>query len=217
VIKDVLGLLFKAKKHKLKSVMTGEGADDLFGSFPVMLDWKYSENELINFINTRIRDIDVMTQKIAKNIGIDISLPYYYKSLKDFVLSLPLKLRIKGKKGKKITKYLLRKTMKELLPKKIINRPQTMAFTGVPTLNYLEKKYNIFSRKELNQGRKKYNINFHSSFEYYNFKILNSAKKYNPKWTKNCCLYCGSELRTKTSVHCPTCGILQYKGEILPF
>ena len=209
--------LLKAKRYRLKSVMTGEGADDLFGSFPVMLKWKYSKNELIRFINIRLKDIDLMTQKIAKSVGINILLPYYYQPLVDFVLNLPLEIRTKNRAGKKITKYLLRKAMKGLLPNEIVNRPQTMAFTGVPTLNYLEQRYDIVNQKELNEAKKNYGINFQSSFEYCNFKILNNAKKYNPKWKENCCLYCGSELRAKNSVHCPTCGTLQYKGEILPF
>lgn len=210
--------ILEAKKQGLNSVMTGEGSDDLFGSFPVMLNWKYSKEELKKFIKTRIKDIDLMTKELGIAMGVNIFLPFYYPPLVNFVLNLPIELKIKKTNKGKITKYLLRETMKKLLPKEVIERPQTMAFTGVPTLLYLTKKYNIFSENEIKRARNKYGINFQSSFEYYNFKILNENKKYFPNWKNNfSCLYCGSKLRSKNSVYCKVCGSLQYKGKILPF
>jgi len=208
------GLSF-AKKIGLKKVLTGEGSDDLFGSFPVMQTWRYSEKELMKFIDTRMKDIDVMTDKISKGLGIKISLPFHDKDVKKISLGLPPGLRTKKFGNEKITKYPLRESFKEMLPEKIKNRPQTMAFTGASTFEYLMEK---FKGEDIKKFEKKYGITFKSSFECYLFKIINASNKYKPcKKGASICIYCGSKLRSADSVHCCTCGTLQYKGEILPF
>jgi asparagine synthetase B (glutamine-hydrolysing) len=202
----------------LNIIATGEGSDDLFGSFPVMVNWKYGDKELIKFINTRMKDIDLMTQKVAKNLSIKIILPFHNEGLKKFALNLPLNLRTqKGEDGEVTTKFILREAFKYNLPKEVIVRPQTMAFTGASTLDYLMNKYS--KEAILEDYKKKYGLRFTTSFECYLFEILNKTGKYHPINIKDkaACLYCRSKLRSNNSVHCSICGTLQYKKKILPF
>ncbi|HOK00819.1 MAG TPA: asparagine synthase C-terminal domain-containing protein [Candidatus Pacearchaeota archaeon] len=205
-----------AKKNDIATIATGEGSDDLFGSFPVMLNWKDDDDSLKEFINIRMKDINVMTEKIANYLGIKIIMPFYDLNIINFALKIPLKYRIKkSKDGTKITKYILRKAFEKKLPNIIINRPQMMAFTGASTLDFLIKKYNNYA--DIDKYRNKYNINFGSGFECFLFDILNSNNKYKPIKNGNKCLYCSSKLRAKNSVYCTTCGMLQYNNKILNF
>ncbi len=205
-----------AKKIGLKKIATGEGSDDIFGSFPVMLNWPDGDNELKKFILTRIKDIDVMTKKISDYLGIKIVTPFYSKELVDFTLQIPLNLKTKTRRdGSKITKYILRESFKKVLPKLVLSRPQTMAFIGASTLDLLTNKY--AQSMDVLKFRKKYKINFSNPFECYLFDILNKAGKYQPLKTGHSCIYCSSKLRAKNSVHCTVCGTLQYKNKILQF
>ena len=181
-----------------------------------MLNWKNGDDSLTNFINIRMKDIDIMTKKIASSLGVKIIMPFHNPNIVNFALNIPLKYRIKkNKNGTKITKYILRKAFKDKLPSVIVNRPQMMAFTGASTLDVLVNKYNNYAN--INKYKKKYNIDFSSGFECFLFDILNSNNKYKPMKSENRCLYCGSKLRTTNSVHCVTCGTLQYNNKILKF
>jgi len=213
-------VLFKglevAKKNGLKKIATGEGADDLFGSFPVMLSWKDGDDSLKIFIETRMKDIDIMTKRIADYLELEVVMPFHDKKIVELALGMPMEFRTKeNNDGTKITKYILRETFSEFLPESIVSRPQTMAFTGASTLDVLLDKYKNYA--DIAIYKTKYKLNFSSSFECYLFDILNNAGRYNPIAKGSKCLYCGSKLRAENSVHCTVCGTLQYAGEVLSF
>lgn len=213
-------VLFKglsaAAENGLKSVMTGEGADDLFGTFPVMQSWDKSPEELIDFIATRMKDIDIMTSRMGNLAGVSIALPFHDKDVVDFALTLPLDIRTKiNEDGSRVTKHLLRVTFSGVLPQVVVERPQTMAFTGASTLETFMEKFNS---QDVAVYREKYGINFSTPFECFLFEIYTTAGLYTPVDDgRPSCLHCKSALRSKESVHCVSCGTLQYKGSILPF
>jgi asparagine synthetase B (glutamine-hydrolysing) len=205
-----------AKKNNFNMVATGEGSDDLFGSFPVMLKWGGTERELIKLIRRRMDDIDLMTEKMAECVGIKIILPFHNVTIKNYALKLPMNLRImECPPGNKITKFILREAFNKLLPKIVVNRPQSMAFIGASTLDYLLEKYKNYA--SVSEYTKKFNIKFNNAFECYLFDILNNHHDYKPANKGIRCLYCSSALRAIDSVHCTVCGTLQYKNKILPF
>lgn len=199
----------------LMNVLSGEGSDDLFGTFPVMQNWNYSPEELVDFISTRMTDIDCMTKRMGMLTGVHISLPFHNKTVVEFALGLPLDVRTKIQDdGSKVTKYLLRETFRDALPQRVIDRPQTMAFAGASTLDTFLDTYD---NNDIAAFRKNYAMSFGSAFECHLFNIYQKAGLYHPVDTQPCCLYCKSALRAVDSVHCVSCGTLQYKGEILPF
>jgi len=203
-----------ARTHNFHTVLTGEGSDDLFGTFPVMQNWRYSSEELVKFISVRMQDIDVMTKRMAGIAGINIALPFHDENVVDFVLNLPLNIRTKIIDGEKITKYLLRETFREFLPSDIVKRPQTMAFSGASTLETFMEKY---GKNEVATSGMIDKIDFENSFEQYLFSIYQNAGLYHPQNSGLICIHCKSAMRSKDSVHCVSCGTLQYHGEKLPF
>ena len=207
-----------AKQMGFHKVATGEWSDDLFWSFPVMLNWEFGNDTLKDFINNRILDIDLMTEKVSESNGINVVLPYHDVELKDYVLKMPINLRnIEQEDWNIITKYLLRQAFVSDLPSEVIYRPQTMAFTWASTLDVLHQQYaNTRSVADL---QKQYNLNIDSPLQAYLFEVLVNANKYTPildgQWPS--CLFCKSKLRTKESVHCVVCWTLQYNNKVLNF
>lgn len=207
--------LERAKQEGLASVLTGEGSDDLFGTFPVMQNWKHSPEELVGFIATRMQDIDVMTGRMAAAIGIGIALPFHDPTVVDFALNLPLSVRTRiTNDGKRITKYPLREAFEGRLPPSVVSRPQTMAFVGASTLETCMHRY---VGCDVEAYRKAFGIDFGNPFECFLFDIYQNAGLYHPVTEGAACIHCHSRLRSENSVHCTSCGSLQYKGELLPF
>ena len=64
----LLGTMY-AKKQGLHSISSGEGADDLFGSFPFFTNWKGSKEDLSKTIEQRLSEITVMSDVIAKSMN----------------------------------------------------------------------------------------------------------------------------------------------------
>jgi len=208
--------LEEAAKLWFNKIATWEWSDSLFWSFPVMLNWKFWEKNLIDFIENRLLDIDIMTAKVWQYNNIDFVLPYHDKDFKEFILSIPLDKRMhKDLDWNHVTKFLLRETFRRYLPEDVVNRPQTQAFTWASTLDILSEKFK--EDKNISLYNEKYWLKFGTLFEAYLFNILDSHGKYKPIDWEPKCIFCWSKLRCKDSVHCNVCATLQYNNEILAF
>ena len=124
----LLGTMY-AKKQGLKSISSGEGADDLLGSFPFFTNWQGSLESLDRTIKDRLKEIVVMSKEIAKSLKMEYIAPFQEEEVKEEILKIPIEERMK-KEGEIKTKYPLRKAYSGILPRSCIVRPQTMAFTG---------------------------------------------------------------------------------------
>ena len=124
----LLGTMY-AKKQGLKSISSGEGADDLLGSFPFFTNWQGDYKSLDKAIKDRLKEIVIMSKEIAKSMNMEYIAPFQEEEVKTQILNIPIEERMK-KEGEIKTKYPLRKAYEGILPKSTIVRPQTMAFTG---------------------------------------------------------------------------------------
>lgn len=208
----LLGTMY-AKKAGLKSISSGEGADDILGSFPFFTNWKGNEKDLEELIKTRIKEIVVMSDLIAKNLNMEYIAPFQEESVKKEILDIPIKERMKIE-GDIKTKYPLRKAYEEILPKICITRPQTMAFSGSGIYDTIKSIGNDISDKEFYEASKKY-FKFRNKFEYKLFKIYNKYYKFQ-QLEKGGCVHCGSDMKGN-KVNCKTCATLQIDGKELSF
>lgn len=164
----LLGTMY-AKKNGLHSISSGEGADDLLGSFPFFTNWKGSQKQLSEILEQRLDEIVVMSDVIAKSMNMDYIAPFQDKRVKEAILSIPIKERMK-QDGKIRTKYPLRKAYEEYLPADCITRPQTMAFTGSGIYETIQSIGDEITTQEYMQALQSI-LPFKSKFEYALFKI----------------------------------------------
>lgn len=166
----LLGTMY-AKKAGLKSISSGEGADDLLGSFPFFKNWKGDYKSLDTAIQDRLKEIVVMSDVIAKSMKMEYIAPFHDERVKQEILSIPIQERMK-EEGEIKTKYPLRKSYEGILPQICITRPQTMAFTGSGIYETIKSIGNEISDEEFLTSCKDI-FQFRNKFEYALFKIYN--------------------------------------------
>ena len=201
-------------KHKgLKSISSGEGADDLLGSFPFFKNWKGDLKSLDEVIRKRLDEIVVMSDVIAKNIGIEYIAPFQNEEVKKEILNIPIEERMR-KEGEINSKYPLRKAYENILPEDCIIRPQTMAFTGSGIYDTIKSIGNDIDDKEYIEASKNI-FKFKNKFEYALFKIYNKNFEFKQE-KQGGCIHCKSNMG-ENKINCKTCATLQIDGKELEF
>lgn len=209
----LLGTMY-AKKQGLHSISSGEGADDLLGSFPFFTNWKGSQEQLAKTIKQRLEEIVVMSDVIAKSLNMSYIAPFQNQKVKEAILSIPIQERMKIE-GKIKTKYPLRKAYEPYLPGDCIIRPQTMAFSGSGIYETIQSIGNEISDKEYEFASKTI-MPFKNKFEYALFKLYQKNFEFKQKKDGNGCIHCGSSMNGN-KINCKICATLQIDGRELEF
>lgn len=209
----LLGTMY-ARKKGLECIAGGEGADDLFGSFPFFKKWEGTLESLDKAITTRLGEVGIMSEVVAKMNGMTCITPFRDKKVEETILDIPIGERVK-KEGKIETKYPLRMACKGILPDEAIVRPQTMAFTGSGLYDVIRSIGNDISDQEFAQAREEI-LKFRNKFEYALYKIYSKSNKIQKDENGGGCMHCGSRMG-EGAICCATCNTIQMEGKAIDF
>lgn len=106
----------EAKRQGLRSMMTGDGGDELFGGYSYMQEIL----DLDGYIRRISRSMSFSSNRIGEYFGLEIRQPYLDKDFIEFALSLEKDLKIREEKGKIWGKWVLRKVFEPVLPAEFI-------------------------------------------------------------------------------------------------
>ena len=144
--------LLAVKKNGFSSVITGDGADELFAGYNFWL--KMNNNEVQNDLK-RIRKImHFPTQEIGKKLGIKVESPFLSQKVMDFAKSLPLDYKINMQNGKKYGKWILRKTFEKKIPNSIVWRKKSAMQDGAGTSGLIDLFSAMLPNKFFNEQTK---------------------------------------------------------------
>lgn len=204
----VMYLVLKwAKEKGIESIITGDGADELFAGYSFFL-YK-SEKELEKEL-ARVRNImHFPTQEIGKNLGIKIVSPFLNEKVIEFSKEIPSKLKVGEYEKRRIGKWILRKAFEKKLPKQIVWREKSPMQDGSGTSGltnlfnsimneekFVEKKLWIEKHEGVNL-RSKESLHYYEIFKRYH-KIPTS------KNNLKTCPYC--KFTVDQSKFCRMCG-----------
>ena len=196
-----------AKENDQKSIITGDGADELFAGYNFLVN--KPENELDAEIKRVCSIMHFPTQKIGKELGIGIESPFLNQKIIELSNQIPSNLKIKEEKGKRYGKWILRKTFEKHIPLQIAWRRKSPMQEGAGTSGltnlfesiiseetYVEKKLTVEKNDEVV-------IRSRESMYYYEIfkKLYGSPVNDN---AEHKCPYCKHEVNN--SKFCRMCG-----------
>ena len=129
-----------AKNKGIKSVLTGDALDELFG-YP----WQFhlSETEFVTALSDMWGEMTFSSTPMGNSIGVKVQSPYLDPLFMDYAKKLPVTLKVNVENGVKYGKWLLRKAYDGLIPDEVIWRGKAPLEQGTGTWvlpDYFEKE-----------------------------------------------------------------------------
>ena len=119
------------RKEGYTSIITGDGADELFAGYNFFL--KMNKTELEESLKRIWETMHFPTQRIAKSLGINTESPFLHEKVIDFAKSLPVNYKVKVEQGQKYGKWILRKLFEDKIPKSVAWRKKAAMQDGAGT------------------------------------------------------------------------------------
>ena len=202
-------VLQAAKESNVSFLITGDGADELFAGYSFFL--KEDEKKLQSDLK-RIRKImHFPTDIIAKDFGITVESPFLDKEIIEFSKRIPVNLKVNLHNGKKIGKWILRKTFEDKIPKSIVWRDKSPMQDGAGTSSLTNLFNSLISDKEFDKRKKEINekddviIRTKESLHYYEIYRTNYEPPYKLHSSESSCPYCKNAIDKETKF-CRMCG-----------
>ncbi|MFH1753460.1 MAG: asparagine synthase-related protein [Candidatus Omnitrophota bacterium] len=193
--------LKKARDLGMRTVMTGDGSDELFAGYDYMRGIK----DLDGYIKRISKEMSFSSNIIGNHFGIEIVQPFIQKEVIEFALSIGHELKIKRDGDGTCGKWILRKAFEGALPGEFIwqgKRPLEVGsgMTGLRRILTEEVSNEEFKGRE-------YPVKFFNREHLYYYKAYRSVigDIPSPKDGQKSCLGCGAGIRPN-AIHCRVCG-----------
>jgi asparagine synthase (glutamine-hydrolysing) len=188
-----------ARENRISSVMTGDGADELFAGYSYMAE--LSPEDLGRYIRRLSRNWHFSAGYLGRALGVEIKQPFLDGDFVRFALEISPELKVKDGIGK----YILRKSFEDLMPPEIVWRRKEAIEYGSGSTKLHEIINNMVTDEEFQSAGEGVDIKFISKEHFFYWRIYNQVVGKIPRARDDeiSCPCCGAAMGV---YHCPTCG-----------
>jgi len=119
------------QKSNLKTVMTGDGGDELFAGYSFLFG--LTAARLKSELKTLWANMSFSSIALAGDLGLKVSLPFLDSQFKNIAMNIDADLKIRNEKGQVYGKWILRKSFENVIPPELLWRVKAPAEVGTGT------------------------------------------------------------------------------------
>jgi asparagine synthase (glutamine-hydrolysing) len=191
-----------AKEKGASSVMTGDGADELFCGYSYMFDL-----DLESYLPRLAKRMRFNSVSLGKTLGISIKQPFLDEKFVEFALGIEPALKVVKEKRRTWGKWILRKAFEGELLHQILwqeKRPIELGSGFSSLRKIIEAK---ISDEEFQKKQKNYSIRFLNRKHLYYYEVYKKVvgEIPSPQGEESKCPFCGAGM-DKRALHCRICG-----------
>ncbi|MEM4576114.1 MAG: asparagine synthase-related protein [Candidatus Nezhaarchaeales archaeon] len=198
-----------AKEHGVKTVMTGDGSDELFAGYSFLFGLSYEELKLK--LKKLWENMHFSSIPLAKELGLEAKLPFLDPEFKSFAMSISPRYKVRRKGGKVYGKWILRKAFEGILPNEIVWRDKAPIEFGSGTAILPELFDERISDDEFEAKKREYleldGVSIRSKEQLFYYEVYRSivGRPHQTNVSGKSCPYCKSSVSEKAT-YCRTCG-----------
>jgi len=188
-----------ARERGVRSIMTGDGADELFAGYSYMAE--LSHDQLTAYGRALSASWSFSSRRLGGALGITVRQPFLDEDFVRFALEIEPALKIRDGVGK----YVLRKSVDGLLPADIVWRRKEPIEYGSGSTRLHQIIADMVSDAEFVAAVRDVDIKFLNKEHFFYYRIYRAVvgEIPRPRAAERSCPCCGAGL---TGYHCKVCG-----------
>ena len=188
-----------ARENRITSVMTGDGADELFAGYSYMAE--LPPEDLGRYVRRLSQNWHFSANELGRALGIEVRQPFLDGDFVRFALEISTELKVKDGVGK----YILRKSFEGLIPAEVVWRKKEAIEYGSGSTKLHEIINGMVADEEFQSAGKEADIKFINKEHFFYWRIYNQGVGKIPRARDNetRCPCCGAGMG---KYHCRTCG-----------